>query len=266
MHRSKVEAACRAASTDADVVGMAVAGSFAAGNADEFSDVDLRLYVSEVVVDTVVGRIPDLAAACGQVVALFSGEHVGSQALTIVLFDDLVHVDFEVLSTSRVAEHNQGRPAVILWERDGLSTELPGAYETDVAADLRWLEDRIWTWSWYIQTKVLRGELYEALDGLQYVRDQVLFRLLAFHRGVRPAGGRRAEALVGAYADAFGRTVSVALERGAVLDALRAETDLYLELAEPLLMRHGVDPSIGAREVVLRALEAGLNWSMPGLD
>ena len=261
MHRAKVEAACRAVSTDADVVGMAVAGSFAAGIADEFSDVDLRLYVSEDVVDTVVGRIPELAAACGRVVALFTGEHVGVPDLTIVLYDDLVHVDFEVLSAARVAEHNQGLPAVVLWERDGLSTELPGRYDVDVAADLRWLEARIWTWSWYIQTKVLRGELYEALDGLQYVRDRVLFRLLAFHHGVRPAGGRRGEALVGVHADAFGRTVPVALEKSALLAALRAETGLYLELAEPLLTRHGVDQNSEARKVVLRALEAGLTWS-----
>jgi hypothetical protein len=164
-----------------------------------------------------------------------------------------------------VAEHNQGLPVTVLWERDGLSAELPGEYETDVAADLRWLEARIWTWCWYIQTKVLRGELFEALDGLQYVRDQVLFKLLAFQREVRPAGGRRAEAMVGAHADGFARTVPVALERSAVLEALRSEIALYLELAEPLLARHGVDPGIEARDVVLQALEAGLEWTTPGL-
>jgi hypothetical protein len=55
----------------------------------------------------------------------------------------------------------------------------------------------MWTWSWYIQTKVLRGELYEALDGLQYVRDNVLFKLLAMHAGnarVWPVAPRPASA------------------------------------------------------------------------
>jgi hypothetical protein len=85
-----------------------------------------------------------------------------------------------------VAEHNDGLPVAVLWEREAISAALPGTYETDVAGAVRWMEARIWTWSWYIQSKVLRGELYEALDGLQYVRDQVLFRLLAFGRGDGP--------------------------------------------------------------------------------
>jgi hypothetical protein len=258
--RAKADAACQVASTYPEIVGVAVAGSFAAGYADELSDVDLRLYVHADAVDAMVERVPDLAAACGRVVALFSAEHVGIPTLTIVLYDDLVHVDFDVLSAARVAEHNNGLPVIVLWERNGLSAELPGEYKADVAADLRWLEDRIWTWSWYIQTKVLRGELFEALDGLQYVRDQVLFKLLAFHREVRPSGGRRAEAVVGGHADGFVKTVPVALEKDLVLEALRAEIALYLELAEPLLARHGVDPSIEARKVVLGALDAGLEW------
>ena len=262
-HRAKADAACRAASADPDVVGMVVTGSFATGEADELSDVDLRVYVRPDAVEDVCARIPDLAAAAGHVVALFVAEHLGIPALTIVLYEDLVHVDFDVVAADRAAEHNDGLPAVVLWEREPISDALPGTYAPEVAAGVRWLEARIWTWSWYIQSKVLRGELYEALDGLQYVRDQVLFRLLAFGRGDRPAGGRRAEAVVGDHADAFARTVPIALERAAFLEALRLEIDLYRLLADPLLVRHGVDLAIEARAVILRALKLGLDWT-PG--
>ena len=231
-HRAKAEAACRTALADLDVVGMAVTGSFAAGNADEVSDVDLRVYARSGAVETVVARVPELAATWELVVAIFVADHLGIPSLTIVLYDDLVHVDFDVISVDRVAEHNQALPAVVLWERDPISAALPGTYEADVAADVRWMEGRIWTWSWYIQSRILRGELYEALDGgLQYVRGQVLFRLLALGRGDRPSSGRRAEAVVGAHADAFARTVPIALERSAVMEALRAEMDLYRWLA-----------------------------------
>src|SRR5829696_4758750 len=174
-HRAKADAACRAASADPNVVAMVVTGSFATGEADELSDVDLRVYVRPDAVERVVARIPDLAAAGGRVVALFVAEHLGIPTLTIVLYDDLVHVDFDVVAADRAAEHSDGLPAVVLWEREPISDALPGTYAPEVAAGLRWLEARIWTWSWYIQSKVLRGELYEALDGLQYVRDRVLF-------------------------------------------------------------------------------------------
>jgi len=259
-HRAKAESACRAALTDPDVVAMVVTGSFATGIADELSDVDLRLYARPDAVEGVVARVPDLASAVGSVVALFVAEHLAIPTLTIVLYDDLVHVDFDVVAADRAAEHNDGLPAVVLWEREPISDALPGTYAPEVAAGVRWMEARIWTWSWYIQSKVLRGELYEALDGLQYVRDQVLFRLLAFHGERRPAGGRRAEAVVGDHRDAFARTIPRSLDPATVLAALREEIDLYRVLADPLLERHGIETA-EARTVVLRALDLGLDWT-----
>ena len=260
-HRAKVEAAVRAGVEIEDVVAMAVAGSFAVGNADELSDVDLRFYVAETAVDRTVRAIPALAASCGTVMASFNGERVGAPALTIVLYDDLVHVDFDVLSSAAAAEHNAGLPVLVLWDRDGVSARLPGDDRTDVAGDLRWIEDRMWTWCWYIQSKILRGELYEALDGLQYVRDRVLFRLLAFERGTRPAGARRVEAALGDRREAFSGTITSADDPAAVLSALRAEIGLYLELSAPLLAEHGVSPKDGARTIVHQALDEGLGWT-----
>ena len=259
-HRAKAESACQAALADPDVVAMVVTGSFATGIADELSDVDLRVYVRPDAVESVVARIPDIAAAAGSVVALFVAEHLAIPTLTIVLYDDLVHVDFDVVAADRAAEHNDGLPAVVLWEREPISDALPGTYAPEVAAGVRWMEARIWTWSWYIQSKVLRGELYEALDGLQYVRDQVLFRLLAFHGERRPAGGRRAEAVVGDHRAAFARTIPRSLDPATVLAALREEIDLYRVLADPLLERHGIETA-EARTVVLRALDLGLDWT-----
>src|SRR4030095_2460239 len=100
-HRAKAEAACRAALADPDVVAMAVTGSFATGSADELSDVDLRVYLRPAAVEGVVARIPDLAAAAGRVKALFVAEHLGTPTLTIVLYDDLVHVDIDVVAADR---------------------------------------------------------------------------------------------------------------------------------------------------------------------
>ena len=263
-HRTKVEGAVRAGLDNADVVAMALAGSFAQGNADELSDVDLRLYVADAAIDRTVRAIPALSASCGTVIALFTGEHVGAPALSIVLYEDLVHVDFDVLSSSGAAEHNRGLPVHVLWERDGVSALLPGADATDVAGDLRWIEDRMWTWCWYIQSKILRGELYEALDGLQYVRDQVLFRLVAFERGTRPAGARSVEDALGDREGAFAHTIPHAHAAGAALSALRAEIDLYLDLGSPLFAHHGVSTNEEARAVVRHALDVGLDWSPAG--
>ena len=83
---------------------------------------------------------------------------------------------------------------------------------------------------------------------------------MAFHGERRPAGGRRAEAVVGDHGDAFARTVPNSLDPASVLAALREEIDLYRQLADPLLERHGIETA-EARTVVLRALDLGLDWT-----
>jgi hypothetical protein len=263
-HRARLEAACRAAMEDPDVVGMALGGSFAEGSPDEYSDLDLKIVVEDEAFDRALGRREELAEACGHVVAAFTGGHVGEERLLITLYDDLLHVDFLVVGLSGLAEQNHGRPVHVLWERNGrLSKILPGEPSHDPASDLEWMEARIWTWVWYTHSKILRGELYEAIDALNVVRGWVLFRLTALRAGEPSRGARFAEERIGDRAEEFARTVAGPLDREALLEALRATVRLYLEMADPLLERHGIERASEARAAVLGALERGLGWS-PG--
>lgn len=266
-HRARLEAACRTAMAEPDVVGMTIGGSFAEGDPDEVSDLDLRIVVEDAASDLRLEAAPALAAAAGPLVAAFTGEHVGEPRLLICLYEDLVHVDYLTVGLSETAEQNGGRPVHVLWERDGrVSAVLPGPAEPeDPAGQLAWMEARMWTWAWYIQSKIVRGELFEALDGIQYVRDRVLFRLLAMRDGVVHSGSRRAEARMGDLRERFDRTVARA--DGPELMAALAETvALYDELAAPLLEGHGVEPASEARATVRSALDRGLAWGPPAQE
>ena len=87
LHRAKVVAACRFAADQSDVVGMVLTGSFAQGNVDEFSDVDLRVIVEDGALDRVLARREGFPRAAGSEVAHFPGDHVGEPNLSIVLYD-----------------------------------------------------------------------------------------------------------------------------------------------------------------------------------
>jgi len=261
LHRAKVDAISRYAAGRPEVVGMAVTGSFAAGYPDPYSDVDLRIAVEDGALEAALADRREFADAGGTVVAIFTGEHVGVPELVIVLYDDLTHVDLHFQPADRVGKLGKGLPAAVLWERDGrVSAQLPGADHDDPGAKLAWWEARMWTWCWYIQTKVLRGEAYEALDALAYVRANVLFPLLAMTRGRRPGAARRVEDMLGDLAPEFARTAPPP-DRTEALEGLRAAIRLYRTLADPLLDRHGVPPEEAAREVVSAALGRGLDWS-----
>jgi hypothetical protein len=249
--------------SEPEVLGMLIGGSFASGEADTYSDLDMQFVVGDEDVKAGANIMRAVADRAGPVVAAFSAEHVGLPHMLIVLYRDLIHADFEPVPLSRVSPRNAGLASHVLWERDGIvSSALPGRYEDHPATDLRWIEDRMWTWSWYVQTKVLRGELYEALDGLQYMRDNVLFKLLAMRREERSSGARRVEARTGEWTQQFADTLPV-LSQESMMKALRASMALYQALADPLLRRYRVEEGGAARAVVLDALEAGLSWDPP---
>ena len=57
-----------------------------------------------------------------------------------------------------------------------------------------------WVWLHYVATKLLRGEHFEAIGGLDFFRDQVLGAMLQRNAGRRPRGVRRVEDVEGAKA------------------------------------------------------------------
>jgi hypothetical protein len=262
-HRARLESACRVGMAEPAVVGMAIGGSFAGGRPDELSDLDLRLVVEDDAFERMLDRRRAIAEAAGPLVAAFTGGHVGEERLLITLYADLVHVDYLVVGVSDVAEHNAGHAVLVLWERDGrLSAVLPGERRDDPVEELTWMEARMWTWVWYTQSKILRGELYEAIDALNVLRAWVVFRLTARTAGVPYRAARFAEEVLGEHAQTVALTAT-GPAREALIEGLRATVRLYLALAEPLLERQGVTAEGEARRVVLAALDRGLDWTPP---
>jgi hypothetical protein len=223
---TRCEAALRA---DARFVGLAAGGSFLTNTMDEFSDLDLVIAVEPSAYDDVLAGRKALAGTLGPLLAAFTGEHVGEPRLLICLYGDpLLHVDLKFVALQDVAKRVED-PAVI-WEREGRLSEIlscgGAAFPTP---DPQWLDDRFWTWVHYLAGKIARGELFEALDGLAFLRGRVFGPLALARSGARPAGVRKIER------DAPGaaRRLQDAVARYDAADcvrALRACIDVYRDL------------------------------------
>jgi predicted nucleotidyltransferase len=255
LHKAKLENASAFTRTMPGVIGLVVSGSLATGMADAYSDLDLKVVTRDELHDEAVEHLDELMHACGVKVARFTAEHVGHPGMLIVLYDDLIHIDFYLVRLGELSAKNEGMASWVVWAEDDAIAAALGGPADEARVDLAWIEARMWTWVWYTHSKILRGELYEALDALQYLRGNVLFALLAETAGRRPYGSRRAEQHVGELGPLFARTVPP-LEQDPVMDALRATVELYLKLADPLLEQRGVERDEDARAVVLAKLQA----------
>ena len=131
------------------------------------------------------------------------------------------------------------RIPAILWQREGrLEAALNRSQATYPQPDPQWIEDRFWIWIHYTATKIGRGELFEALDTLSYLRSQVLGPLALLASGARPSGVRRLETQATNYLQDLRRTVAD-YDRHACVGALSASTALYRRLREnhPKILR-----------------------------
>jgi len=230
-HAAFLERALVALPRDTRLAGVAAAGSFARAVVDEHSDLDLVIAVEAPHLDDVMRDRGAIAGALGPLLAAFTGEHVGAPHLLICLYGPpLLHVDLKFIALSDAAQRVDEN--VVLWERDGrLSATLATANASYPTPDLQWIEDRIWTWVHYLAGKIARGELFETLDGLGYVRARVLGPLALHQEGAQPNGVRRIESAAPGYVDAMRATVA-AHDAASCTRALRATVVLYRELRE----------------------------------
>lgn len=219
--------------TDERLVGVAAAGSYASKTIDEFSDLDLVIAVESAAFPAVAGERRRIAAALGPLVAAFTGEHVGEPRVLICLYEGEggqppLHVDLKFVALPDVAARVD--EPVVLWEREGrLSRALESGEARYPMPDLPWIEERFWVWVHYGALKVGRGELFEAVDFLAFLRAHVLGPLALVEAGAAPAGVRRVETATPERARALCETVA-AYDPAACVRGLFAAADLYRAL------------------------------------
>ncbi len=230
-HAAFLEPALLRLQRDVRLVGVAAAGSFARAAVDEHSDIDLVVAVEPAHIDDVMRDRSAIAQSLGPLLTAFTGEHVGAPRLLICLYGPpLLHVDLKFVALPDAAHRVDD--CVVLWEREGrLSAALATERAVYPAPDLQWIEDRIWAWVHYLAGKIARGELFETLDGLGYVRARVLGPLVLQLEGAQPNGVRRIESASPGYVDALRATVAEH-EAASCTRALRATVALYRALRE----------------------------------
>jgi hypothetical protein len=218
---------------DPRILGVAAGGSWITREIDEYSDLDLVIVVDNSHIEAVLREMDSIALSLGTCIASFTGEHVGLENLLICLYEDpLLHVDLKFVSLEDFA-HRIENPEV-LWERSGQLTKAIEENKPDIPhIDLQWIENRFWTWIHYGALRLGRGEIFEAIDMLAFLRSQVLGPMICAKSHKPPRGVRRIEKYCPGDTEALKATLAPHDAR-ACAQAFRAAAKLYVDLRENL--------------------------------
>jgi hypothetical protein len=183
-----------AVARDARVEALLGMGSLVTGGWDEHSDFDFVVVEAAPVADRRA-----FAEAIGPLLSCFTGEHVGEPKLLICLYGPpLLHVDYKFVPRIEAAAF--GEQPKVLWARDesAIAAWLSTARIGQTPREPQWFEDRVWLWLHYGATKWARGECFEAISTLDFLRSMVLGPMMQRRAGRPMRGQRRLETLPGA--------------------------------------------------------------------
>jgi hypothetical protein len=219
-------------SADERITAVLEAGSGAIGSLDRYSDLDFILVAAGGEYEALLAARVAIAEGLGPLLACFTGEHVGEPRLLICLFevperDQLLHVDLKVVRTEDLA-HRVDEPIVHLDRAGDVRAVIALSRGAWPSRGPQWFEDRVWIWIHYAAGRAARGELFEAIDSLSFIRAQVLGPLISVRAELPERGLRRIESVPGAK-EALARTLAEP-SRESVRDALQATVELYREL------------------------------------
>ncbi|MBB6730637.1 nucleotidyltransferase domain-containing protein [Cohnella zeiphila] len=195
IHEKFIEQAIKKLSQDRRIRGILAGGSMMTNTMDEFSDLDLIIVYDPTCQAQIMNERLHIAEGLGRLLSGFTGEHVGEPRLVICLYGpDPLHVDLKFM-TLKELEIRMENP-LILWEKDReISNVLAATSPLHPSTDAQWIEDRFWVWVHYGATKLGRGEWFEFIDLLTYIRGTVLGPLILVRNDQLPRGVRRLEQL-----------------------------------------------------------------------
>jgi predicted nucleotidyltransferase len=254
-HRELLGRAIARLRDDARVVGLVLGGSLAHGTADPYSDVDLYVVVRDETFDRVLAERDAVAGGVGSPLFAFDVDPLpGGSTDRIVVYEgpdgfpikfDLMYLKESDLEPALkwagcpILKDEGGRVGLVVARSEGLAPPPPSPEA------LRELNQKFWVWCWYVFGKIVRGELWEALDGLHNIRSLALVPLLDLAAGRPHEGHRRLEGKLDPETAARLKDTLSPLEPYALHAALRAEMGLFRDLRAAVFGRHGLafDPT-----------------------
>jgi predicted nucleotidyltransferase len=267
-HRNLLERAVARFRDDDRVLGLVLGGSLAIGGADFYSDVDLYMIVRDESLDAVFAERDAAAEAIGSPLLRFTVEPVpGGSRDYIVTYPGPVKLDLMYHRESEVEPGPKWENRLVMKDdfcslasvvsRSTGSAPVPLALEV-----LAELDQKFWTWCWYVFGKIVRGELWEALDGLHTIRSLALLSLLDLAAERPHEGYRRLERKLDPRTSGLLAATVASLQPGALYAALQAEIALFRELRAIVFDRYELtfDPEPG--EIIEK--EMSRRWAEVG--
>jgi len=246
IHKNFISNLSKILKRDSRFIGLTIGGSYLTNEMDEYSDVDLVLTVDPDSYDEIMNERMEIAEKFGNLLSAFTGEYVGESRLLICLYGpELLHVDLKFVMPDDFKNRVED-PHIIFEKNNCISNIIKKSKAEFPIPNLQWIEDRFWIWVHYGALKIGRGEIFEVIEFISFLRQVVVGPLALMKNNKLPRGVRKLEIDAPKEAEVLKSTVA-AHDPLSCVRALEVLIDLYLCLRKKLASNEFIEKSEAAR-------------------
>lgn len=265
MHTQLLNQAINCLENDSAIIGIILGGSVASGSPDCFSDLDLYIVVHDHDFERIFADKERIARLLGRIFFSFIADHnPGGDYDYIVLYENLVKVDFMYCQASEMIASPKWTKFLILKDTDGFLANLVHQSKTTdhlkpPATEVEVLNQKFWCWCWYVFGKIMRGELWEAVEGVNLIRSWAILPMLGWDANSPSEGYRRLEQKVDNQVAKTLELTIPAYEPESLFSALMQEIALFQELRDRVFARQKL--SVNRRPELALVKEIEQQWA-----
>ena len=259
-HRELLENALSKLWSDERVIGLLIGGSIAQGEVDFYSDVDLYVITRDEDFDKVFSERDVVAEAVGVPLFRFIADHnPGGEHDFITMYEGPVKVDWMYCCRSDIVPEKKWATGLIVKDEGGFLQKAQELWQGEELVqptdeEVLNLNQKFWTWCWYVFGKIMRGERWQALSGIHAIRRMALLPMMEWAEGNGLQGYRRLERKIcEGHASQLAATVS-GLQQRELYTALEAAIGLYQELRNRVFERYGLMYDSEPEEIVVQEM------------
>jgi len=233
---------------DERITGAYLLGSMATRTADFYSDVDFSVVVKDDYFDEVFAERNRVATEIGNPVFCFLS--VVDPYTYIVLYDNMVVLNLGYKRESKVRPSPKYASAVPLIDKHGVIADLvQRSKEISVQTsrdELETLFNQFWVCVWVTLGRLARGELWDAIYGVETIR-QLVVKAIAISQNKIYFGYKRLEKSITERQNQLLRKTTCNYNEKEIREALMNEISMFRELEAQLAERFSLTINKNAR-------------------
>ena len=196
MHRSVLQKALNIYENDKRIHSIYIGGTIATGKMDFYSDIDLKLVIYDKYFNDVFLEKEQIKNKIDNAIFSCTVDHLPfGKYMFIIIYNGPIKLEIDYKKYSEIIPCQEMVNYIIIKDTDNFLSQMKQkskALKIDNinVNEINKINQKFWTWVFYVFGKIIRGELWTAFDYINFIRKMAIIPLIYYKLNIKNEGYR----------------------------------------------------------------------------